>query len=116
MGPADSNVPNPKTKAATAVSGRLTAIAVDPSTCSATVCGTIYIGEAGGGVWKSTNAGQTWTPLLDDQPVLSVGAITFDPKNPNIVCVGAGDANLGYVTRSGIGILMSTDGGQTWST
>ena len=52
-----------------------------------------YVGAAGGGVWKTTNAGTSWTPVFDDQDVASIGAITIDPKNPQTVWVGTGESN-----------------------
>lgn len=93
------------------VSGRATAFAVDPSTCSASGCDTLYLGAAGGGVWKSTNGGQSWAVRTDGQPNIAIGSITVDPQNPNIVYVGTGD-NSRHLP--GLGILMSTDAGQSW--
>ncbi len=107
---------NPVTGASTPVSGRVSALAVVPSTCSASGCGTIYVGAANGGVWKTTDGGKTWTVLTDRQLSLAVGAITLDPVNPNIVYVGTGEANGSCDSQHGIGILRSTDGGATWTT
>lgn len=111
-----ANFPDPISHASTSVSGRVSAIAVDPSTCGGNACGTIYIGAAGGGVWKTTDGGQSWNPLLDDQPDLAVGSIVLDPQNPNIVYVGTGEPSHANGSRMGMGILRSTDGGQTWTT
>lgn len=107
---------NPKTHRRGRISGRVTALTVDTSTCSANGCGTIYVGSAGGGVWKSTDAGQTWQALIQDQPVLSIGTITLDPRNPHIIYVGTGDPTHGTGADRGIGILRSADGGVTWVT
>jgi photosystem II stability/assembly factor-like uncharacterized protein len=110
-----ANFPDPYNLNATAVSGRLTALAVVPSTCSTGSCGTMYAGTANGGVWKTTNAGQSWVSLLDHQVNESVGAVALDPVNPNIVYVGLGEPNYSVDSNRGTGILRSTDGGQTWT-
>jgi len=52
-----------------------------------------YIGAAGGGVWKSTDGGATWTAVFEKQPVAAIGAVTIDPTNSNVVWVGTGEAN-----------------------
>src|SRR5947209_20821 len=88
----------------------------DPDAISATTReGTLYSGTADGGLWKTTDAGKTWAPLLDGQPSDAVGAVTLDPKNPNIIYVGTGEADLSGDSDHGAGILRSTDGGQTWT-
>ncbi|MFT3764606.1 MAG: MYXO-CTERM sorting domain-containing protein [Minicystis sp.] len=89
--------------------GRVTAVAVDPSSPS-----TLYVGYAMGGVWKSTDSGQSWTPVMDDQPSLAVGAIAIDPAAPGTVYVGTGDPAL-FAGYAGKGIFKSTDGGKTWA-
>lgn len=91
------------------VSGRTTALTVDPRNSSV-----IYLGAAQGGVWKSTNDGASWVPLTDDQPSLAVGAITLDPQNPDIVYVGTGEPHASGDSYYGAGVLKSTDGGMTW--
>ncbi|MBV9281067.1 MAG: hypothetical protein JOZ41_13375, partial [Chloroflexi bacterium] len=111
----DASSANPLTGSRTPVSGRATAIAVVPSTCSNGACNTIYLGTANGGVWKTTDAGKTWTPLLDHAQSLAVGTIVLDPKNPDIVYVGTGEPNQSGDSFSGIGILRSTDAGRTWT-
>src|SRR6187399_2657778 len=55
---------------------------------------TFYFGSVGGGVWKTTNAGRTWNPIFDSQPIASIGAIGVAPSNPNIVYVGTGEADM----------------------
>src|SRR5882672_7571855 len=55
---------------------------------------TYYFGSVGGGVWKSTNSGRTWTPIFDSQPVASIGGIGVAPSDPNIVYVGTGEADM----------------------
>jgi hypothetical protein len=96
------------------VSGRVTAIAIDPRNN-----GVIYLGTATGGVWRSTDAGATWTPLTDSQPSMSVGAIaiapTSDPNAPATIYVGTGEGNFSLDSYYGVGVLKSTDGGATWT-
>jgi hypothetical protein len=91
-------------------SGRVSAIAVDPTNSSV-----VYLGAADGGVWKTTDGGLHWTPLTDSQPSLSVGAIALDPTNTSVVYVGTGEGNGSGDNYAGVGILKSTDGGQTWT-
>jgi photosystem II stability/assembly factor-like uncharacterized protein len=92
------------------VSGRVTALAVDPTDASV-----VYAGGADGGVWKTTNGGNSWTPLTDAQVSLAIGAIAMDPSNHNIIYVGTGEDNNNLDAYSGAGILKSTDGGNTWT-
>ncbi|MCG8443402.1 MAG: hypothetical protein MI723_16485, partial [Caulobacterales bacterium] len=75
---------------------------------------TWYVGVGSGGVWKTENAGTTWTPLFDEQPVYSIGAIALDPANPEIVWVGTGENIGGRHVGWGDGIYRSPDGGETW--
>lgn len=104
------------------VSGRATAVAIDPADASGN---TVYIGAAHGGVWKSTNAASTlasaitWTAVADFAPTLSVGSIAIQPGNANpgasVVLVGTGEPNDSADSYYGLGILRSSDGGTTWS-
>ena len=57
--------------------GRIADVAVDPRRAS-----TWYVAVGSGGVWKTTNAGTTWTPIFDDQPSFSIGCVTLDPSRP----------------------------------
>jgi photosystem II stability/assembly factor-like uncharacterized protein len=91
-------------------SGRATSAAVDPSNAN-----TVYLGTAGGGVWKTVDAGAHWTPLTDTQASLAVGAIAIDPSNASIVYVGTGESNYSIDSYYGAGLLKSTDGGTTWT-
>ena len=75
---------------------------------------TIYIGPANGGVWKSTDNGVNWTPLTDNQPSMSMGAIAIDPTNPNIIYAGTGEATYSGASYYGRGLLKSTDAGASW--
>ena len=73
-----------------------------------------YLGADGGGVWKTTDAGQTWTPLTDNQPSLEIGALVLDPSNPDIVYAGTAFSDADF-DNMGAGILKSSDGGNTWT-
>jgi len=90
--------------------GRVTAVAVNPVDPLV-----IYAGGAQGGVWKTTDAGLSWTPLTDNQCSLAVGSIDIDPVNPSIVYVGTGEQNNSGDSYYGCGVLRSTDGGATWT-
>ncbi|TFG36083.1 MAG: hypothetical protein E4H44_07250, partial [Candidatus Aminicenantes bacterium] len=89
--------------------GRMTAIAPHPSSD-----GTIFAGAASGGVWKTTDHGLTWRPLTDGLSDLAVGALALAPSNPEVVYIGSGEAGLGSFFVPGIGLIRSSDGGETW--
>ncbi|MGZ3503647.1 MAG: VPS10 domain-containing protein [Vulcanimicrobiaceae bacterium] len=74
-----------------------------------------YIGAAGGGVWKTVNGAQTWTPVFEKQDVSAIGAVTIDPTNENVVWVGTGEANPRNDVTYGDGVYKTTDGGKTWT-
>jgi photosystem II stability/assembly factor-like uncharacterized protein len=76
---------------------------------------TFYFGSVGGGVWKTTNAGRTWLPIFDSQPIASIGAIGVAPSNPNVVYVGTGEADMRSQISYGNGIYKSSDAGKTWT-
>src|SRR3954470_20058105 len=79
------------------------------------VPGTFYIGLPGGGVWKTTSAGETWFPIFDGvKEVSSIGAVDVAPSDPNIVYVGTGDIITGGSINEGNGVWKSTDAGATW--
>ena len=94
----------------TNIGGRCTALAIHPTNPDI-----VYIGSAGGGVWRSDDAGQTWTSQWHDQPVLNVGSLCIDPKSPDIVYCGTGEANGSADSYPGVGIFRTQDGGKTWS-
>ncbi len=75
---------------------------------------TIYAAAATGGVLKSTNGGDDWYSIFDDQASLTIGDIAVDPVNPEIIYVGTGEANGGHNNFPGAGIFKSTDAGATW--
>src|SRR5262249_53795003 len=74
------------------------------------------IGAVGGGIWETTNAGNTWTARSDASPSLAMGAIAFSPTSPNIVFAGTGESSFSGDSEAGGGLLRSMDGGSTWST
>ena len=74
-----------------------------------------YLGAAGGGVWKSTDAGAAWTPVFDSQSVGSIGAIAIDPSENQTVWVGTGESNPRNDVSYGDGVYKSTDGGKSWT-
>jgi photosystem II stability/assembly factor-like uncharacterized protein len=75
---------------------------------------TFYVATASGGVWKTTDAGEHFTPVFDGQPTQNIGAVTVAPSNPDIVWVGTGEANPRNSVAWGDGVYKSTDGGKTW--
>ena len=89
--------------------GRCVAVAGVPSRPN-----TFYFGSVGGGVWKTENAGQTWTPIFDTQPIASIGAIAVAASDPNVIYVGSGEADMRSQISHGNGMYKSTDGGKTW--
>jgi hypothetical protein len=88
------------------VGGRVTALAADG--------GSLYMGAADGGVWKSTDGGTSWVPLTDDAPTLSIGALAVNPADHSL-WVGTGEANTSSDSYAGIGVLRSADGGATFT-
>ena len=90
-------------------SGRISDIAVDPRSKT-----TWYVGTASGGLWKTTNAGTTWSPIFDKEKSYSIGVVVVDSANPNIVWVGTGENNAQRSVSYGDGVYKSIDGGRTW--
>jgi photosystem II stability/assembly factor-like uncharacterized protein len=91
------------------VGGRIVDVAVDPTSPN-----TWYVAAASGGVWKTTNAGTTWSPIFEGQGSFSIGCVTLDPKNPLVVWVGTGENNSQRSVSYGDGVYKSTDGGKSW--
>jgi hypothetical protein len=93
------------------VSGRTNVIVPHPADEN-----TVYFGAAAGGVWKTTDAGASWTPLFDQVGTLPIGSIFVEPSAPNNVWVGTGDKNAGdCADYFGQGVFLSQDGGTTWA-
>lgn len=74
----------------------------------------VYAGTASAGVWKTINAGTTWTPLFDNEAVSTIGDVTLAPSDPSIVWVGTGEPNNRQSSSWGNGVYKSTDAGRTW--
>jgi len=74
-----------------------------------------YMGAVNGGVWKTTDFGRTWTPIFDEQPTGSIGAIAVAPSDPNIVYVGSGEGLARPDLSVGDGVYKSSDAGKTWT-
>jgi photosystem II stability/assembly factor-like uncharacterized protein len=90
-------------------SGRISGIAVDPNNVSH-----YFVSAASGGVWKTVNAGITWTPVFEREGSYSIGCIVLDPKNPLTVWVGTGENNSQRSVSYGDGVYRSDDGGKSW--
>ena len=100
------------------VGGRLRGHLIHPTNPA-----TMWVGSAGGGVWKTTDAGASWLPLNDYLPILAVGCMAMDPADPDVIYVGTGEngyfdtaqgsSNLAVMT--GAGVFKSTDGGTSFS-
>jgi hypothetical protein len=104
------------------VAGRATAIAIDPADPSGN---TVYVGGAQGGIWKSTNGANgtandvEWTPVADDVATLSIGALAIQPGNTvpanTTILAATGEANNSSDSYFGLGILVSTNAGNSWN-
>ena len=92
------------------VSGRLNAIAQQPGNDNI-----VYVGAAAGGVWKTTNAGASWTPVFDNVGTQPIGSIFIEPTAPQNVWVATGDRNGACAGYFGQGVYLSTDSGATWA-
>ncbi len=101
--------PNPLQQGSSQVNGRVSSIAINPNNPNV-----VYQGSSGGGVWKTTDGGTTWTPLFDQQPSLGTGepsAIAIDPSNTSTIYAGTSGR---FVLNISKGILKSTDAGGSW--
>jgi photosystem II stability/assembly factor-like uncharacterized protein len=90
-------------------SGRIADFAVNPKNPFE-----YFVATASGGVWKTTNGGTTYEPVFDSQGSYSIGCITMDPENPNVIWVGSGENNNQRSVAYGDGVYKSEDGGATW--
>jgi photosystem II stability/assembly factor-like uncharacterized protein len=91
-------------------SGRIVDLAVDPTKPSRW-----YVAVASGGVWKTENAGTSWTPLFDKEGSYSIGCLAIDPNNPFVIWVGTGENNSQRSVGYGDGVYRSDDGGRSWN-
>jgi photosystem II stability/assembly factor-like uncharacterized protein len=89
--------------------GRVVAVAGVPGDST-----TFYFGAVNGGVWKTSDAGTVWTPIFDNQPVGSIGAIAVAPSDPKTIYAGTGESDIRSDLSSGNGVYKSSDGGSTW--
>jgi hypothetical protein len=108
LGPAP--ITNGQTPGNNPVSGQVNGIATDPANPSI-----IYVATGGGGVWKTTSGGGNWLPLTDTQATLVMGSIAVAPTRPSLVYAGTGDAGDGPNAEAGQGLLVSSNGGTTWT-
>ncbi|MBL4755074.1 MAG: hypothetical protein JKY52_15945 [Flavobacteriales bacterium] len=92
------------------MSGRVTSIEAVESNPDV-----IYIGTASGGVWKSESGGSRWTPIFDQEEVMSIGAVAIDQSHPDVIWAGTGEGNPRNSHSSGAGIYKSLDGGKNWT-
>jgi len=74
-----------------------------------------YFGAVNGGVWETRDAGRTWQPLFDSQPVGTIGALAVAPSDPRVLYVGTGEADMRSDIAQGDGMYRSADGGRTWT-
>ncbi len=92
------------------IGGRIRAILIDRTNTSR-----IWLGSVSGGIWKSTDAGASWSPVNDFMGNLSISSLVMDPNNANILYAGTGEGFYNADAVRGAGIFKSTDGGTTWS-
>ncbi len=90
-------------------SGRIADLAVNPENISE-----FYVAAAAGGVWKTTNSGLTFDPIFENEGSYSIGCVTIDPNNSNVVWVGTGENNNQRSVSYGDGVYKSVDGGKSW--
>jgi photosystem II stability/assembly factor-like uncharacterized protein len=124
--PLRADTPAPEKKTADPVAGALGGLklrALGPAVTSGRVVGfavhpkdrsRYFVAAASGGVWKTTNAGTTWTPVFDGEGSYSIGCVVLDPKDPDVVWVGTGENNSQRSVGYGDGVYRSEDGGKTW--
>jgi photosystem II stability/assembly factor-like uncharacterized protein len=92
------------------IGGRINAIEINPYNAN-----TVFVGAANGGVWKTMDAGDSWTPLTDQLQSVSMGSLAIDPNDTNIIFAGTGELPGTVDSYAGYGLLRSNDGGTTWS-
>lgn len=92
------------------MAGRTTGVAAHPTDPD-----TIFVATAGGGVWRTTDGGNDWTPLTDDLPSLYMGAIAISESDPNVLYAGSGEASNSLLSFYGRGVYKTIDGGDSWT-
>ncbi|NOR11654.1 MAG: glycosyl hydrolase, partial [Candidatus Aminicenantes bacterium] len=92
------------------MSGRISDIAIHPEDQSIW-----YVAVGSGSIWKTVNAGTTWTTIFDEQPSYSIGCVTIDPNNPDVIWIGTGENVSGRHVGWGDGVYKSLNGGKTWA-
>lgn len=93
----------------TNIGGRCTSLVVHPDDPDR-----VWIGAAGGGVWRSRDAGRTWKPSWKSKTPLQIGALALDPSDPDVLYAGTGEANLSADSYAGDGVYRSANGGRSW--
>lgn len=91
------------------IGGRLTSVVCDPKSPDH-----IWVGSAGGGVWRSRDQGKRWEPLWHTEDVLNIGSLAIQADNPKILYCGTGEANLSADSYPGVGVYKTEDGGDHW--
>ncbi len=92
------------------VSGRISDLAIHPTNKSIW-----YVAAASGGLWKTTNAGTSFSPIFDSEDSYSIGEVVIDPNNPHVIWVGTGENNAQRSVSYGDGVYKSIDGGRSWT-
>jgi photosystem II stability/assembly factor-like uncharacterized protein len=92
------------------IGGRFNSLAIDPNNNQV-----MFGGSTTGGLWKTSDGGNSWAPIFDNNPSLSIACIVFEPGSSSTLYVGTGDPNIGGYPFIGTGIYKTTDGGQTWT-
>lgn len=118
-----THITSAQTKISSAQFGIMEARALGPGTMSGRITAiegslkdqgkTLYVGTAGGGIWKSTNAGTSYKPIFDKY-CQSIGALAIDPQNDKVIYAGTGESNTRNSVSIGNGLYKSTDGGDNW--
>lgn len=89
--------------------GRITDVEGIPSPSK-----TFYVATAGGGIWKTTNAGTTFRPIFENERCVAMGDLAIAPSDTNVIYAGTGEQNSRNSISPGCGVFKSTDGGKTW--
>jgi hypothetical protein len=95
-----------------AVSGRVTAIAIDPTVSNGN---TVYVGTAQGGLYRSLDGGNTWVALMDSAQSLAIGALALDPTDPTVLFVGTGEGNFSVDSFFGVGLYIITNANSSFA-